>query len=163
MTTIGGMFFSFHFFHYFSSFFLSYFHLSKSLIIQRLRFNLALFPHDLFHLYKHSTLPSLLLLHNHIILISFFFNFSLIQFSFLWYNNNTTTMSTEKERETQVYLAKLSEQAERYEGDDHHSFFIFYVVSLPTPPSGIRRCCCCCFPSNHKADPPNVLKKATQH
>lgn len=33
-------------------------------------------------------------------------------------------MSTEKERETQVYMAKLAEQAERYEG------FLFFSFPL---------------------------------
>jgi hypothetical protein len=35
-------------------------------------------------------------------------------------------MSAEKERETQVYLAKLSEQAERYEG----CAFNFIILSF---------------------------------
>jgi hypothetical protein len=35
-------------------------------------------------------------------------------------------MSAEKERETQVYLAKLSEQAERYEG----CVFNFIILSF---------------------------------
>lgn len=34
-------------------------------------------------------------------------------------------MSTEKERETQVYMAKLAEQAERYDGMILCSEFVF--------------------------------------
>lgn len=36
-------------------------------------------------------------------------------------------MSTEKERETQVYMAKLAEQAERYDGI---SFFHFFGLNF---------------------------------
>jgi len=44
-------------------------------------------------------------------------------------------MSAEKERETQVYLAKLSEQAERYEGYVFNfvilvSFVVFFLMGL---------------------------------
>lgn len=35
-------------------------------------------------------------------------------------------MSTEKERETQVYLAKLAEQAERYEGFVRIDLFVLF-------------------------------------
>lgn len=35
-------------------------------------------------------------------------------------------MSTEKERETQVYLAKLAEQAERYEGIVRIDLFVLF-------------------------------------
>lgn len=36
-------------------------------------------------------------------------------------------MSTEKERESHVYMAKLAEQAERYDG---HIFLIPYLFNL---------------------------------
>lgn len=34
--------------------------------------------------------------------------------------------TTEKERETHVYMAKLAEQAERYEGRSHSHSFIWW-------------------------------------
>lgn len=37
--------------------------------------------------------------------------------------------SPEKERETQVYMAKLAEQAERYEGHSHTLSHIFYLAT----------------------------------
>lgn len=50
-------------------------------------------------------------------------------FLFFWFHIClwiSPTMSTEKERETQVYLAKLAEQAERYEG----YLILFYFLIL---------------------------------
>lgn len=45
-------------------------------------------------------------------------------------------MSTEKERETHVYMAKLAEQAERYDGMRSNAalFPILFLFLLSTPP-----------------------------
>jgi len=93
--------------------------------IQRLRFRSPFDPHNMLHskpLYNHSIFffllpcitphfPLILLLILHHLLRPFSVFVLLLAFSSL-----SPTMAAEKERDTQVYLAKLAEQAERYEG-----------------------------------------------
>ncbi|KAK7307061.1 hypothetical protein VNO77_39788 [Canavalia gladiata] len=86
--------------------------------IQRWRFGLPLTPTtcSIFNHYI-TTLPLFFFFSASpsIYLLRFFTLLFFVLFSFLSDLSLSVTMSVEKERETQVYLAKLAEQAERYE------------------------------------------------
>lgn len=77
--------------------------------------------------------PNLPIPSSSLYILFFFFPFPLVLsvfFPFLFHSSNSlkTMSSTEKERETQVYMAKLAEQAERYDGTPHYAAFLILFV-----------------------------------